>query len=161
MSQSPDKGVEYSTVMEFKTHSLFPPSWKISFRYFPNGLLGRMCDPFLTDQKGQIIGYLKLETLSKTRPLPPVSTELISIGTMAAKGLRCNDGKMGSYLHRSCDTNGGLDLSCKVQEDFEFRFHNVLWIEWEDGIAYRKALGAVWADYWESTNKEEIRVKLG
>jgi len=46
----------------------------------------------------------------------------------------------------------GLDL---------YKFYNVLWIEWNDGIAYRKALGMVWKEAWERQDLEEIDVVLG
>jgi hypothetical protein len=36
-----------------------------------------------------------------------------------------------------------------------------LWIEWEDGIAYRKGLGRIVKAAWETLNKEEIDLILG
>jgi hypothetical protein len=47
-------------------------------------------------------------------------------------------------------------LSRKVYE-----FYNVLWISWEDGVAYRKALGRVEKHVWEALEKEKIDVILG
>jgi hypothetical protein len=35
-----------------------------------------------------------------------------------------------------------------------YEFYNVLWIEWEDGIAYRKALGRVMKEAWERQDVE-------
>ncbi|KAE9364341.1 hypothetical protein N431DRAFT_473935 [Stipitochalara longipes BDJ] len=40
-------------------------------------------------------------------------------------------------------------------------FYNVLWVEWDDGIAYRKAVGRVVKDAWEKQDLEEIEVGLG
>jgi len=40
-------------------------------------------------------------------------------------------------------------------------FYNVLWVEWENGIAYRKALGRVFKDAWEKQDLEEIEIALG
>jgi hypothetical protein len=40
-------------------------------------------------------------------------------------------------------------------------FYNVLWIEWVDGIAYRKALGQVLKSVWNSYPDEWIDVVLG
>jgi hypothetical protein len=40
-------------------------------------------------------------------------------------------------------------------------FYNVLWIEWVDGIAYRKALGKVAKNVWDSHPEEWIDVILG
>jgi hypothetical protein len=39
--------------------------------------------------------------------------------------------------------------------------HNVLWIEWEDGIAYRRGLGTVSPAGWALGGIEEIDVILG
>jgi hypothetical protein len=40
-------------------------------------------------------------------------------------------------------------------------FCNVLWVEWENGVAYRKAMGRVERDTWEGLKKEEISLVLG
>jgi hypothetical protein len=42
-----------------------------------------------------------------------------------------------------------------------YEFYNVLWIEWEDGIAYRKALGKVKKDVWDVQAEDWIDVTLG
>ncbi|KAI9642534.1 hypothetical protein NHQ30_009339 [Ciborinia camelliae] len=46
-------------------------------------------------------------------------------------------------------------------EPEEYEFYNCLWIEWIDGIAYRKALGRVKKSVWESLDLEEIDLLLG
>lgn len=42
-----------------------------------------------------------------------------------------------------------------------YEFYNVLWVEWEEGVAYRKALGRVEKSVWERKEKEEIDLVLG
>jgi len=42
-----------------------------------------------------------------------------------------------------------------------FEYFNVLWIEWKDGIAYRKGIGKVLKDKWEALELEWIDVILG
>ena len=42
-----------------------------------------------------------------------------------------------------------------------YEFHNVLWIEWKDGIAYRRACGRVLKDVWERCAVEHIDLTLG
>lgn len=49
---------------------------------------------------------------------------------------------------RPCDSN----LYC---------FYYVMWIEWESGIAYRKAIGTVYQPVWEREIKDSIDVVLG
>ncbi|KAL6705473.1 hypothetical protein ACN47E_006738 [Coniothyrium glycines] len=39
--------------------------------------------------------------------------------------------------------------------------YNVLWIEWTDGIAYRRAAGSVDQEYWERLEREDIDLILG
>jgi len=40
-------------------------------------------------------------------------------------------------------------------------FHHVMWIEWEDKVAYRKGLGAVSMEFWEAQDKKLIHLMLG
>jgi hypothetical protein len=42
-----------------------------------------------------------------------------------------------------------------------YEFYNVLWIEWSEGIAYRKGIGRVWKDMWDRQNPKEIDITLG
>ena len=42
-----------------------------------------------------------------------------------------------------------------------FEFYNVLWIEWKEGIAYRKGLGRVIKEAWERQATEWIDLTLG
>lgn len=42
-----------------------------------------------------------------------------------------------------------------------YEFYNVLWIEWKDGVAYRKALGRVLKDVWDQEATETVEVTLG
>ncbi|KAF2107309.1 heterokaryon incompatibility protein-domain-containing protein [Lophiotrema nucula] len=48
-----------------------------------------------------------------------------------------------------------------VDASGHYRWYNVLWIEWKDGIAYRKALGRVFKLSWDDAPKEPIDVILG
>jgi hypothetical protein len=43
----------------------------------------------------------------------------------------------------------------------KYEFINVLWIEWEEGIAYRKAYGRVMKSAWEAQELEWIDLTLG
>lgn len=42
-----------------------------------------------------------------------------------------------------------------------YEFHNVLWIEWNEGVAYRKGLGRVIKEAWERQATEWIDLTLG
>ena len=58
---------------------------------------------------------------------------------------------------------GSREISVIQTSDYvdPHKFYNVLWIEWVDGIAYRKGLGRVEKSGWESADTEEIEVVLG
>jgi hypothetical protein len=64
-------------------------------------------------------------------------------------------------------TKDGIELFAEVEafpqlKDKEtYEFYNVLWIEWKDGIAYRKALGRVMKEAWERQDFEEVDILLG
>ena len=53
-----------------------------------------------------------------------------------------------------------LDLSDQFR-DGKFEFYNVLIIYWEDGVAYRDALGLIGKCAWEEANPEVIDIVLG
>lgn len=43
----------------------------------------------------------------------------------------------------------------------EYTFYNVLWVKWEDGIAYRRGVGSVKRETWESMELEDVDLILG
>ena len=48
-----------------------------------------------------------------------------------------------------------------ISNDYLFEFYNVLWIEWKEGVAYRKGLGRVIKEAWERQATEWIDLALG
>ena len=42
-----------------------------------------------------------------------------------------------------------------------YKHFNVLWIEWQDKIAYCKGLGCIWKDVWGNRALEWIDLTLG
>lgn len=42
-----------------------------------------------------------------------------------------------------------------------YEYYHVFWIEWKDGIAYRKAMGRVEKNLWEAQAHESIDLILG
>jgi len=43
----------------------------------------------------------------------------------------------------------------------EYEYYNVLWIEWREGIAYRKMIGRVWKGGWHQLDVETKDIVLG
>ena len=54
------------------------------------------------------------------------------------------------WHHHQCPRRKGL-----------YEFYNVLWVEWVDGVAYRKCLGRVEKSVWEEIAKDDIDLTLG
>jgi len=77
--------------------------------------------------------------------------ELISI----SMGYAC--GGRGADL---CLTEQNTELVPRSNKE-RYDFYNVLWIEWEDGIAFRKGIGRVEKSIWEAQPLEWIDVTLG
>lgn len=42
-----------------------------------------------------------------------------------------------------------------------YEYYNVLWIEWREGVAYRKTIGRVWKGGWHQLDVERKDVVLG
>jgi len=49
----------------------------------------------------------------------------------------------------------------RPKEGLLYEFYNVLWVEWTDGIAYRRAHGRVEKGIWEKLGAEPIELVLG
>lgn len=113
--------------------------------------------------KGQVVGFLEA-TQDDWDGLPPISfTEAISIGKMEAKGMKWNESDTlvaSAWFHRHCPNCDANRENCLLGPVWTFTFYNVLWIEWEDGVAYRKCIGKVWADNLDE-EMEEVDIGLG
>src|SRR3954453_23680833 len=56
----------------------------------------------------------------------------------------------------------GFDFVQPQRPDGEtWTFCNVLWVEWKDGVAYRKGAGRVKRRTWEVAEKEDVELVLG
>jgi hypothetical protein len=108
----------------------------------------------LRDGAGILAGMLSIHRpygsgLGLNTPVGPC--ELISISKGYARG---GSGYDISLLERF------TTLFPKCYEE-RYEFYNVLWIEWEDGIAFRKGVGRVEKSMWEAQPLEWIDVTLG
>ncbi|KAM0214439.1 hypothetical protein ACHAQD_008900 [Fusarium lateritium] len=103
----------------------------------------------LEDGNGTVVGALNLHNEEGSKELLQESrVEVIAI----CKGW--------TNLLRYCDVPwmGRQDMA---KEDKQGCYH-VLWIEWENGVAYRKASGYVLEDQWDRlAEPDEVSVTLG
>ena len=138
------------------------------FKELPKqGLLGRVYDErrpcltsgiliFLQDNHGKWAGMLQLheealvESHANTLQDHSSKFELVSISA----------GTFSSVNKAQCfSVWRSLGYEWIVPDRSEF--YNVLWIEWKDGVAYRKGLGRVVKEAWESQATEWIDLTLG
>ncbi|KAF2822247.1 HET-domain-containing protein [Ophiobolus disseminans] len=55
----------------------------------------------------------------------------------------------------------GIDIDASVGNGKKISFYNVLWIEWKDEVAYRRGVGAVDKEAWDSLQAEVRTFRLG
>lgn len=140
------------------------PDWDISGAK----LVGRMNeDPpgavALCDRAGNDAGYLRVHneaqinnSIGATVNSPGVdnSYELVVISREFSHGHEA--------VEEFRPTNSMSFLWPKqLMEWGDHEFYNVLWVEWIDGIAYRKGLGRIYKEAWESQQREDVNLILG
>ena len=137
----------------------------------------------LTDDLGFVVGILRLHSAEvNTEDMQSCELVAISKGSANLSNLgsttRLDETHDISCLEqiamlRRNPTRPSFPMTCisivedpkKLCQDLRdaigiYEFYNVLWIEWKDGVAYRKALGRVFKDVWESKKQEVIDVVL-
>lgn len=53
-----------------------------------------------------------------------------------------------------------MDIFPELRDEKFYHFYNVLWVEREDGICYRKAVGRVMKDAWERQDLQLVDITL-
>ena len=95
---------------------------------------------------GSVIGYLDMNTRYNDSSIPDQPVELICIGKMAVKWDVATTTELNgvSYLRKHCAQPflcWRTNVRCEHPPGWKARLNNGLWVEWEDGIAYRKGVG--------------------
>ena len=83
----------------------------------------------------------------------PNPLELVATSKGTIRSLYSPDLDWESELERS---SKAFRMGKEGEEHKIFDCIFVLWIEWEDGVAYRRACGVVLAEIWERERKEEL-----
>jgi hypothetical protein len=98
------------------------------------------------------VGVICLNLSKDVEPPVGQSCELIAISS----GVEANGGNSHgrSFLE-------AWELDQRKKNNGVYRFYNVMWIEWHNGIAYRKGLGRVQMDLWDLLDLEEVDITLG
>ncbi|KAK1659902.1 heterokaryon incompatibility protein-domain-containing protein [Colletotrichum godetiae] len=109
----------------------------------------------LCDLDGRWAGVLRLNVPSKDSAAHDGSSvgemcELIEISAGSVESQPGADTGFDGWEEAECARHGGT-----------YEFVNVLWIEWRDDVAYRKALGRVWETAWARVVAEDVQITLG
>ena len=129
------------------------------------------CSPYLVDGTENMVGVAVLNRPEQVSA--PISQPIEWICLSAGEAdWRVDSMRMFhklpevAHFHKECKADG---YHCRYernecildQDDMIYRFYNVMGIEWEDGIAYRVALGRVFRHFWDRAPTEEIEIRLG
>ncbi len=101
----------------------------------------------LRDSRGVWVGALQLPAETQEHPYllaskQNLTVELVSISEgYTFEGEPYAEFMMNEWI---------LEERPKGPNGSKYEWHNVLWVEWEDGIAYRTALGRVMKSAWEA-----------
>jgi hypothetical protein len=106
----------------------------------------------LTDQSGEWAGVLDSNISDPDDVVPGQPCELIAISSGVAQH---------DFLRRARFYMEEWEHAEQIKHKDTYEFINVLWIEWQESIAYRKALGRVWKDAWHRQSRKEVDVLLG
>lgn len=102
------------------------------------------------------MGWLKVPSASHDKALlgEVAVGECIVISESKAHGPRWKKWLRDIYYPEWNEIEGTTDAE-------EYGYYNVLWVEWRDGIAYRKGIGRVWKEGWHQLDVETRDVVLG
>jgi hypothetical protein len=124
----------------------------------------------LFDAKGRLCGWLQLPNLkdlmNSSNILTPIYKEELK-RDWATPPLA----EEGTFLNPFPQRDLQLELVAicirkypEINEDGEMQlqeFYGVLWVEWTDGVAYRKGCGYVLKELWEEQDLEDVDLILG
>jgi len=153
-----------STILEFRTRRLITSLSKHDREDLSEDT------PILTGPQGQMIGILNIDISLNALQLPQHDVELICISVgrpVCTEHAKLRDLNQGDVFQGTCPRECFPDWNHLAFEIYtpaskwQFLAYHVLWIEWEDGIAYRKAIGHVWKDEWDAADTEEVDIRLG
>lgn len=103
-------------------------------------------DIVLTNKKGDLVGYLEINGQNDLDMVKKYERQADEAG----------------YPCELVAISKGNDFVHPMEPDKEqYTFYNVLWVKWEDGIAYRRGVGRVKRETWESIDLEDVDLVLG
>jgi hypothetical protein len=111
----------------------------------------------LRDKDGRWVGYMNFHDQDALDALPKFDAASFTGHLLEVVAI-----SRGYALHRvSCDGLDELTLGEYPKVSDRYEYYNLLWIKWENGVAYRHGLGRVLKSIWESQGLETVEVVLG
>ncbi|KAK1713428.1 hypothetical protein CaCOL14_009350 [Colletotrichum acutatum] len=109
----------------------------------------------LCDSNGRWAGVLRLNAASSDPDeyygsAVGETCELVEISAGSAENQPGEDNGFDGWGEAECARHRGTH-----------EFVNVLWVEWRDDVAYRKALGRVWETAWAQVASKDVQITLG
>jgi hypothetical protein len=109
---------------------------------------------WLRDAKKKWAGVLLLHAESDREFFKSESEERVKVELVAiSKGHIPND----EWQHAPAE----MEHEERFKETELYEFYNVLWVEWKQGIAYRRGHGRVEKGVWEGLDVEKVELVLG
>lgn len=143
----------YSPVIEFRTERLFAriSAWEGDVKHV------------ITDDAGCTIGRISIP--EHESPIPRAEFIRLSLARSPSEEFWQHT-QQAEQVHLKCpkaDRGPGFCIwdKCIMRSGWTHSFYFVLWIEWNAGIAYRKALGWIDKSYWDAAETDTIDVRLG
>jgi len=121
-------------------------------------------DVSLVEEDGSVVGAIRLNAIcAADGPGPGTELDLIAISRCSTSETRFTQVLPELRLfHARCPELCVFLGKCQADEqEVPYDFYNVMWVEWDAGVAYRKAVGRVMASYWDACRPEEVQIVLG
>ena len=108
----------------------------------------------VVDSTGLWAGVVESSFMEEDECIYEPSCELVAI----SYGCALWKGKVGDeYYQAFVEMLRGPELSGIDK----YEFYNVLWIERKQGVAYRKAIGRIWAPAWNRQDLRDVEILVG
>ncbi|KAK5656784.1 hypothetical protein OQA88_4332 [Cercophora sp. LCS_1] len=110
-----------------------------------------------------ILPMFSIKVLVNTMLLDEVGNEIGELSPNTKEDLEgiWNSGQDGVSCELVAVSKGFDFVQPQLPEHEIWTFYNVLWVEWCDGVAYRKGVGRVKRRAWEEARKENVDLVLG
>lgn len=108
----------------------------------------------LENDAGRLVGELYLHSWDDLAYFPERTSVLRNQPGMPVEVVAINKSQVHSKMPRG-------DVSSHGLPSVSYHTYTVLWVEWKDGVAYRRASGEVNGDEWERLDLETVSLVLG